>query len=53
MSSINYSMAYDDVEELVEGLPYRPDVMGVVDVSDNQARYGSMGMGLQHLDRAI
>jgi hypothetical protein len=53
MSSVNYSTAYEDLQELVEGLPYRPDVMGVVDVPENQARYGSMGMGLQHLDRAI
>lgn len=53
MSSVNYSTAYEDLQELVAGLPYRPDVMGVVDVSENQARYGSMGMGLQHLDRAI
>lgn len=50
---VNYSVVYDDVEELIGDLPYRPDVLGVIDVPENQSRYGSRGMGMEHLDRVI
>jgi hypothetical protein len=48
---MNYTVVYDDIEELIADLPYRPDVIGVLDQPANQARYGGLGIGVGHLNR--
>lgn len=36
-----YSKAYGSIEELVSEMPYRPELIGVVDIATNALRYGS------------
>lgn len=45
----NYHQLYDSVEELVGLLPYRPNLKGVVDVTERVARYGSAGVEIGNL----
>lgn len=37
----NYAVAYPVVSDLVSELPYRPELMGVVDIPSRGLRYGS------------
>lgn len=37
----NYAIAYPVVSDLVAELPYRPELMGVVDIPSRGLRYGS------------
>lgn len=37
----NYAIAYPVVSDLVADLPYRPELMGVVDIPSRGLRYGS------------
>lgn len=37
----NYYVCYQSVSDLVRELPYRPELMGVVDLPDRGLRYGS------------
>jgi hypothetical protein len=46
----NYVVAYSDVQELVDELPFRRDVRGVVDVPERLARYGSWGIDMEYLN---
>lgn len=53
-NAVNFSTAaYRDIEDLLEDLPYRPDVIGVMDVPENVARYGRWGIETEYLDRVI
>jgi hypothetical protein len=45
----NYSEVYQDTQELVDELPYLPNLKGVVDVRERVARYGSWGIELNSL----
>jgi hypothetical protein len=39
-----YYTSYTSVEHLVEELPYRPEVVGVLDKPDRMLRYGHWGL---------
>jgi hypothetical protein len=45
----NYSELYATITDLIDELPYRPNLRGVVDVPGRVARYGSYGVELQNL----
>ena len=45
----NYYQLYDNVQDLVDMLPYRPNLKGVVDIPDRVARYGSAGVEIDNL----
>jgi hypothetical protein len=37
----NYAVAYEVVSDLIAVLPYRPELVGVVDIPSRGLRYGS------------
>lgn len=39
-----YYTSYESVNHLVNELPYRPEVVGVIDIASRQLRYGHWGM---------
>lgn len=39
-----YYTHYDSIEKLVEELPYRPEILGVLDKPTNLLRYGHWGL---------
>lgn len=45
----NYYKAYKTVSDLVREIPYRPELVGVVDVPDRGLRYGSKWIDLGRL----
>lgn len=45
----NYAELYEDIEDFIGELPYRPNLKGVVDLPGRVARYGSWGVELQNL----
>ena len=49
VNPFNYWELYESIEELVVGLPYRPNLKGVIDIPGRVARYGSAGVELQNL----
>lgn len=49
----NYARAYESVHEFVSELPYRPEVLGVIDTPERAARYGSMAISMEQLSRVI
>ena len=42
----NYCSAYSTIVELVAELPYRPEVLSVVDIPQRMLRYGSYAMDI-------
>jgi hypothetical protein len=49
VNPFNYWQLYEDIEELVAALPYRPNLKGVIDKPERVARYGSAGVELANL----
>ncbi len=49
VNPFNYWQLYESVDELVETLPYRPNLKGIVDIPSRVARYGSAGVELANL----
>ena len=49
----NYARGYDSAMALVSDLPYRPEVLGVIDVAERMPAYGSYGISMDYLARAI
>jgi hypothetical protein len=45
----NYAELYATITDLIDELPYRPNLRGVIDVPGRVARYGSYGVELQNL----
>jgi hypothetical protein len=49
VNPFNYWQLYETVDELVDLIPYRPNLKGIVDKPDRVARYGSAGIELANL----
>lgn len=49
----NFASGYRDAADLVGDLAYRPEVLGVMDISDRMPMYGSRGVPTDYLARAI
>jgi hypothetical protein len=49
VNPFNYWQLYENIEELVTTLPFRPNLKGVIDNPDRVARYGSKGVELANL----
>lgn len=49
VNPFNYYQLYSDVNELVGMMPYRPNLKGVIDISDRVARYGSAGVEIDRI----
>ncbi len=50
---INYGRSYGTIEDLLEDLPYRPEVLGVVDLPEHAGRYGGWSVSPLYFDRII
>jgi hypothetical protein len=48
----NYARVYASPLALVSDLPYRPEVLGVIDIDDRMGAYGSYGISMDYLARA-
>lgn len=44
-----YATAYKNIDKLVEELPYRPEVIGVIDMPQRLLRYGRWGLDFPSL----
>lgn len=44
-----YATAYKNIEKLVDELPYRPEVVGVIDLPTRLLRYGRWGLDFPSL----
>jgi len=49
VNPFNYHQLYENVDELVGLIPYRPNLKGIIDVPGRVARYGSAGIELSNL----
>jgi hypothetical protein len=49
----NYCSACSSPDTLVDLLPYRPEVVGVLDIADRRARYGAAGIEMDYLTRML
>lgn len=45
----NYAEVYDNIDDFIGDLPYRPNLQGVIDLPERVARYGSKGVELYSL----
>lgn len=53
VNPFNISTGWQDVGELLAALPYRPDVIGVLDIEERRAHYGHRGIGMDYLERVL
>lgn len=44
-----YCVSYTTIEDLINQLPYRPELIGVIDRPDRMLRYGHWGMDIARL----
>lgn len=44
-----YATAYKNIQKLVDELPYRPEVVGVIDMPERLLRYGRWGLDFPSL----
>jgi hypothetical protein len=44
-----YFMSYGSIDELIRELPYRPEVVGVLDIPNRLLRYGHWGLDFNSL----
>lgn len=44
-----YYSVYDSINHLMQDLPYRPEVVGVLDLPQNLLRYGHWGLDMNNL----
>jgi hypothetical protein len=49
VNPFNYWQLYEDADELVSGLPYRPNLKAVIDIPGRVARYGSAGVEIDNI----
>jgi hypothetical protein len=49
VNPFNYWQLYEDADELVAGLPYRPNLKAVIDIPGRVARYGSAGVEIDNI----
>ena len=49
VNPFNYWELYENVDELVGVMPYRPNLKGIVDIPGRVARYGSLGVELDRI----
>lgn len=49
VNPFNYWQLYEDADELVMGLPYRPNLKAVIDIPGRVARYGSAGVEIDNI----
>jgi len=48
---VNYARRYDSTEDLLQDLPYRPEVLGVLDSAEYRGVYGSWAVTPAYFDR--
>ena len=49
VNPFNYHQLYENIDELVATLPYRPNLKAVLDIPDRVARYGSAGVQIDNI----
>lgn len=49
VNPFNYWQLYEDSQELVAGLPYRPNLKAVLDIPARVAQYGSAGVQIDNI----
>lgn len=52
-SPINYGRLYESTDDLVEDLPFRPEVLGVLDTPEYRGRYGGWSITPLYFDRIL
>jgi hypothetical protein len=52
-SPINYARQYETIDDLIEDLPYRPEVLGILDLPEYSGRYGGWAISPLYFDRIL